>query len=448
MDAELKAQLAYSLTKEIIAKIDPITILESGEIRSYIDGRLVPFAEAKISKYIEDNKYDLNTPDFYNKVIHHVKARTSITLAELSQPSKYINLKNGMLDLDSFQLLEHTRETATLIQYPIVYDPKAGCKSFLKVLHEIQPFPDIQYRILKSWAACFDMRCMKRQADLWIGEHDTGKTTLARVLLHLLGRENVSLESLQALAGEDPYAKAQLFQKVANISFDLSQIKIEEAGDIKTLLGGDPIRGRFIYGKPFEFLPYQKVFALCNIPPETDEKLHNDLAFWERFRITFFKRQFMRTEQDESLIDEVEPERSKLINEKSLSGIFNILVRILYNIRKSRDYGYTFNGPETRNTWLSQVDYVRKWMNEQVVIGLDLEVPTLVLRNSWDAWRIKKEVADPGLSEFNQIISRFGKQTTGKIKEGGSWRSVKIWKGLTLKALAENTTLGNTTLNE
>jgi P4 family phage/plasmid primase-like protien len=443
MNADLRNQIAYTLATEIVNEINPVTILESGEIRTYESGCLIPYGKAKIARIIEERKFDLNTPDFFSKVIHHVKSNTSVSLEELSKPSQYINLKNGLLDVDSLELLKHSRERATLTQFPIKYNPNAGCRNFLKALHEIQPDPQSQLRILKSWALCFDRRCMKRQIDLWIGRNDTGKSTLARVLLHLLGKQNVSMESTQALSGEDPYAKAELFQKAANISFDLSEVRLREAGELKELVGGDGIRARFIYEKPFNFLPYQKIFALCNRPPSTDDKLFDDLAFWERWRITFFPRQFLPEEQDESLVDEVEPERSKLINKTELSGIFNLLVPILRRIRKTRDYGYNFNGVETREIWLAQVDYIQKWMNEAVVVGADYSVPVAVFREAWNAWRIANRVSDPGVTEFNAHVSKRATSTTGKVKIGGVWKSVKVWKGLTLKSLTVD---GNSTL--
>jgi putative DNA primase/helicase len=428
--------LAFKCAKSIERDLQPIIIKESGEIRTYLLGQLKPSGEYDVMRYLRTKKFDLNTPELYHKVVHHLKSGAgAVSLSDLSQPSNLINLKSGMVNIDSFELKKHTRETATLTQFPIEYDPKASCRNFLTFLHEIQPDPKIQYRILKSWALCFDRRCMKRQADLWIGELDTGKTTLARTLLHLLGKDNVSMESLQALGGEDPYSKSQLFQKVANISFDLTQVKIDEAGDLKRILGGDGVRARFIYQKPFDFLPYQKLFAICNVPPYTDEKLYHDLAFWERFRITFFKRQFKPEEKDESLIDEQEPERSKLINPAELSGIFNLLLRILHNVRKSRDYGYTFNGVETRDIWLAQTDYIRKWMNETLVKGEKESVPVTFLRETWNKWRIAHSISDPGVMEFNAHISQLATQTSAKEKVEGEWKSVKVWKGITTQAL-------------
>jgi Family of unknown function (DUF5906) len=161
----------------------------------------------------------------------------------------------------------------------------------------------------------------------------------------MLGQKNTSHETLQSLSSsDDRWSSAQLFGKSANICGDLETIELAEAEKFKNLTGGEPIPAQFKNKQKFEYAPYAKLFFSCNHPPVIkDSALKEDLAFFERFNITYFRRRFESDEMDQSLVLEDRPEDSKLINSQEISGIFNVLLGILQRMRTDFTFGYEFN---------------------------------------------------------------------------------------------------------
>ncbi len=56
---------------------------------------------------------------------------------KLKPAGGFINITNGLLDLETFCLRPHDIEIASLVQLPFKYDPDAECPNFHKFLDEI-----------------------------------------------------------------------------------------------------------------------------------------------------------------------------------------------------------------------------------------------------------------------------------------------------------------------
>jgi putative DNA primase/helicase len=84
-----------------------------------------------------------------------------------------------------------------------------------------------------------------------LGPGSNGKSVLLKLIVSLLGRDNVSSVTLQALS-DDRFAKAQLFGKLANVAGDLDSKPVEKSGAFKMLTGEDVITAEAKYRQPFQ----------------------------------------------------------------------------------------------------------------------------------------------------------------------------------------------------
>ncbi|MDZ7548282.1 DNA primase, partial [Clostridium perfringens] len=78
--------------------------------------------------------------------------RTVFYEGELNSNHRYINMVNGMYDLEKHTLVKHKPEFYSTIQIPIVYDSNAKCPNFEKFLDESFLGDDESKILAQEWA--------------------------------------------------------------------------------------------------------------------------------------------------------------------------------------------------------------------------------------------------------------------------------------------------------
>lgn len=73
-----------------------------------------------------------------------------------------------------------------------------------------------------------------------LGPGGNGKSTFLEVVTKMLGSDNVSAVTLQAL-NDDKFAPARLYGKLANVFADLPPKALTSASIFKAIVGGDTI---------------------------------------------------------------------------------------------------------------------------------------------------------------------------------------------------------------
>ena len=419
-----KLELAQKNAEEIIDKLAPVYVRDTLQLFTAPDGKLIANGEVAVGEQLEQLEGMYTTVAGQKLVLNHVMNRCVTTLRDLEPPTDLIPVKNGVVSVSTGELLPYKRGMTFFNEFSVEYDPKAAWpKKILAEIRAAQPDPAIQYRILRSWALCFDRTPMKRQVELWIGDNDTRKSTLLNVLSALLGKENTSnqtLESLTATDKEAQHSRAKLIGKAANIFADLSEIAIKQVGMLKALLGGDTVPARIMYQSPVEVALYTKLFFGCNKPPDIlDESIWLDNAFLERFRITFFENRIDRN-------DIIENYLPRLTTKEELSGLFNILLGILRGVRAYDDYGYDFNPHETKDLWnlsLRKHNKIALFNNHRCVVKEGLSIPVQDYADSLRSWCKMMEYTTPTASEINKGMEKLG------IPQSHN-RRVRIWKGI------------------
>jgi putative DNA primase/helicase len=223
---------------------------------------------------------------------------------------KYLTLQNGLYDLDAGGLIEHSRDIFTTNLLPYNYDPAAICPRFIQFLHEI--FEDDQEKIdfvQEAVGYAFHKSLPTPAAFFLVGGGSNGKSVFINTIANLIGRENTSNISFNALSNE--YYVLELFQKMINISGETPQGKCINTDAVKAATAGDWITGRGLYKEPMKFRPFAKHFLAMNKPPVISDQSH---GMWRRIWVLKFNRRFTEKDMDRQL-------EEKLVSE--LSGIFN-----------------------------------------------------------------------------------------------------------------------------
>lgn len=120
---------------------------------------------------------------------------------EASDPRSLIVLRNGVFDLESGALRPHTDQFFTRVALPFDYDPSAPPPTrWLSFLENVFPDEEDCRLALQLWfgymlGGSTGLQCIL----VIVGPSRSGKGTIARVLVRLLGRDNVCAPTLDGL---------------------------------------------------------------------------------------------------------------------------------------------------------------------------------------------------------------------------------------------------------
>lgn len=276
---------------------------------------------------------------------------------------RHINVMNGLVYLDDKGRFMHYAEewspdNITTTKLPVYYDPNAKCPTWEQFIKDI--FPEDSQHIAWEIAALLMVPLKNKAASAIIlkGEKNTGKSTFQNGIISFLGYENISNLSLDRFG--ERFQDAQLKGKLANIVGELTNARlgVRAINKIKQLIGNDMLSGEIKNGASFMFKSYARCLFSCNEMPTCD----NDAAFFDRFHIIPFTRQFSKDPLKEKWLEET------LSSWEELAGLFN---KALEHLPKVMKEGIKAT-PSMKAELLSVIeenDTVTGWFKQSVELG-------------------------------------------------------------------------------
>lgn len=239
-----------------------------------------------------------------------ISKKVRIAPDQLNKDPYILNLKNGLYDLRTNKLEEHTPRIKSTIRINAEYEPEAKGKVFDRFIKEV--VPDKNNRLLVQEMVGYSITSFNNAKKMFIldGKGDTGKSTLLNVIEALLTEKNVSNVMLQKLS--DRFSTAQLFGKTANIFADLPSTALKGDSIFKALTGDDKVQAERKGQDPFNFYNKAKLIFSCNGLP--DNYGDRSDAFYNRLIILPFNHSVPKEKQDPHLNDKLEKELNHILN--------------------------------------------------------------------------------------------------------------------------------------
>lgn len=231
---------------------------------------------------------------------------------DVKQAADKINFQNGTLDLQTMGLVRHDWKDYFRYMLPYDYDPVANCPAFKKYLNEVMPEQEAQ-NVLAEYIGWLFLPFLKLEKILFLyGAGCNGKSVFVEIIEALVGKDNVSHESLSDLCGEyGANSRANLAGKLLNTCSDVAPNAF--AGDLfKRLASQESISMKTLYKDVITTNEYAKMIFCLNELPKT-----NDISngFYRRFLIAPFNVQIPKSK--------IAPELSRKIISQELPGIMN-----------------------------------------------------------------------------------------------------------------------------
>jgi len=359
-----------------------------------------------------------------DQVIRIIGAKNWVTEKQLKEPPlNLINLRNGILDIETGELLPHDPQLWFTSVIDVQFDPNAKCPNFTRFLSEVLP-PESHPTIQELLGYALYRGNHARRAFLFIGSGSNGKSLLLDILTRWIGEENVSNKSLHDLE-YNRFSVARLLGKHVNVSADLPQTPLSKSEVFRALTGGDFLEAERKHQDSFSFKPYAKlIFSTNKLPPVRDDEVD---AFFKRWVIVEFPYQF-----------EDDPAKRKQIlaectSEEEKSGILNWalegLRRLLRTGKFTADEG---DSAKIRDRWMRETNPAYDFLTTHVERD-----PTgaIMKKNLWTrylTWREEQGLpADGRQNEFSVLVQTMFRAKSMRVRISGE--RVYVWVGIRWK---------------
>ena len=275
---------------------------------------------------------------------------------EINMPREYIVVDNGVLNIETRELMPWDPKIKHIVSVPVKYDPDCRCPKVEEFVGQVVE-PDNVPVIQEMFGYCLLREYPFAKAFMMLGGGANGKSTLLNLLTLFLGGGNVATPSLQDLL-RNRFAKVELYGKLANIHSDLSSAALYNLGTFKMLTGGDTIRGEMKFvQRTLSFKNCAKLVYSCNKLPLIEEI---DEAFLRRWIVIDFPNTFREGEgADPNVLD-------KMTTPGQMSGLLNWALDGLERLRERGSFTMTKSREDIEMQWLRMSDSIQAFLKEEV----------------------------------------------------------------------------------
>ena len=197
---------------------------------------------------------------------------SKIPKLEITNDGGYlINLENGILNIETRELIPHTPNFVSLIQYPVEYDPEAQCPIWKECVIDWMKGPEQheKIRLLQQFCGYILSSSMTYDRALFmVGDGGNGKSTFVDTISSVVGKDATSHIDLEGLYGQ--FGMKGLVGKRLNIIEEVHG-NYYQSNKLKKLISGEQVTIDIKYKDQFTFRPQAKFVFAVNMMPRVDD---------------------------------------------------------------------------------------------------------------------------------------------------------------------------------
>jgi putative DNA primase/helicase len=237
----------------------------------------------------------------------------AITPDRLDAHPYLLNCRNGIVDLQTGELLKHDPALLLTKMAAAPYEPASEGAVFTKFLERIQPSEEMRLFIRRLLGLSLEGKVTAHILPIFYGDGANGKSTLTDAVMNALGdyADAADPDLLRARTFDaHPTGVADLFGlRLALLHESDAGHRLAE-GTVKRLTGGDRLKARRMREDFWSFDPSHTFVMLTNHKPlvgGTDE------GIWRRLRLVPFEVIIPGAERDENLGDKLSGEAGAIL---------------------------------------------------------------------------------------------------------------------------------------
>ena len=270
--------------------------------------------KAIIKQYIPYNLVKMREVD---EIYRNLQADfRSMDPENFNNDENIINFQDGLLDLQTMELLPHSPDVLSTIQIPSRYEDVKNSPSTAPVFNQyMMRLLDNnleKYEVMMQYVGfcisnIYGFRTKK--ALFLVGKGNTGKSQIKKIVEKIVGNENISTPDLKQL--NERFGTSTIYQKRVSGCNDMSYQRVSDMSTFKSITGGDQIMYEFKGRTPFFGVHKGALWFNCNDLP----LFGGDKGDWvyERILPIYCAKPIPEEERDPHLFDKMWEEKDTII---------------------------------------------------------------------------------------------------------------------------------------
>lgn len=321
---------------------------------------------------------------------------------ELDRCTNLINFRNGLLNINTLELVKHSPEILSTIQIPCNWNPQARnmpvFENYIKTLTNRIP-ACVSLLLQFTGLAISNIRgTIDKNALFLIGKGDSGKSQFLELLKRLVGENNYAAIDFSELEN-NRFAASKLYRKRLAGDSDMKAMNVAEVTKFKNLTGGDPISIEF-KGKDCFTAHYNGALLFCgnDMPKFGGDKGKH---VYRRMIIIPCNNAIPKEEQDPLLIEKLCAERESII--------YNAVLALKAFIANGFHFVIPNVSEAARQEYMHMNDTVAMFLDEFATIPADAKhrTSTSVAYTAYKAWARESNEYAYSKSDFKKAVARY-----------------------------------------
>lgn len=365
---------------ELLARFPYLRKNEVGIMYQYVSGVYKKLSDQQVSDLILSSLYDDALYNFRTKKNVSDKVACLLSIIPpltISDNKGYIvNVKNGLLDLQTKKLMPHTPNFVSLSQVPINYDPKATAPTWDKCITEWMSGAEAEEkaRLLQQFAGyCLSPSMLYDKALFMVGDGGNGKSTFIEHIAKVIGEDSTSYIDLEDLYSD--FGLDGLIGMKLNIIEEVSG-NYYQSNKLKKLVSGELVTIKIKYKPQFKFKPQAKFVFAVNIFPRVDD---TSTATERRICCLTFLNNW-RNNPNKELRSDI-----GLLTQE-LPGILNWMIDGAIDLDKNKGFIVTDEQIEMLNEYREENSSVEGFIASCIVLNEFSSITTTDLYAEYDKW--------------------------------------------------------------
>jgi len=301
-----------------------------------------------------------------------------IPLLEITDDKGYLaNVKNGILNIYTKELIPHSPDFVSLIQYPVNFDLNATAPVWNKCMSEWMSGPEQEdkIRLLQQFCGyCLSSSMLYDRALFMVGDGGNGKSTFIDTIAMVIGPMATSHIDLESLYGA--FGMHGLIGKRLNIIEEVYG-NYYQSNKLKKLISGEQVTIDIKYKPQFTFRPQAKFVFSVNLLPRVD-----DTSTATERRICCL--QFLNNYRDNP---NYELRSSFGLLAKELSGILNWMIEGAIDLSNNHEFVRTEEQTLMLDEYRQENSSVEGFLSKCIILSKDNNaIDTTTLYNEYKRW--------------------------------------------------------------
>jgi len=175
---------------------------------------------------------------YLNSIVEQIKVRDRLPFPELA--TDVVPFTNGLLSIDTGELIDATPKYSTDYVLPHKYDPDAECPTILEWLRESVDNDDDTVEVLRAVLSALVRGLPVHKFLVLIGPGGTSKGVFQRLTAELVGKGNMETSSLNSLENNRFELAKYHGKRLCSIN-EVGQWRGRDLPNLKAMTGGDSL---------------------------------------------------------------------------------------------------------------------------------------------------------------------------------------------------------------